>query len=83
MGINYLRSLARHQPSRVNLVIVHYHFRPGGIRRVIELATPHLVRKASRPITRVVLATSAELNGGFPGKITAERNGAKWVLSAA
>ncbi|MBX3723996.1 MAG: urea transporter [Turneriella sp.] len=33
--------------------------------------------------TRVVLATSAELKGGFPGKITAERNGAKWVLSAA
>jgi glycosyltransferase involved in cell wall biosynthesis len=41
----------------VKLVIVHYHLRPGGIRRVIELATPHLVRNASRPITRVVLAT--------------------------
>jgi glycosyltransferase involved in cell wall biosynthesis len=41
----------------VRLVIVHYHLRPGGIRRVIELATPHLVREAPRPITRVVLAT--------------------------
>lgn len=28
----------------MRLVIVHYHFRPGGIRRVIELATPHLRR---------------------------------------
>ncbi len=43
--------------SFVRLVIVHYHLRPGGIRRVIELATPHLVRAALRPITRVVLAT--------------------------
>jgi glycosyltransferase involved in cell wall biosynthesis len=40
----------------VKLVIVHYHLRPGGIRRIIELATPHLVREAPRPITRVVLA---------------------------
>ena len=41
----------------VKLVIVHYHLRPGGIRRIIELATLHLVREAPRPITRVVLAT--------------------------
>jgi glycosyltransferase involved in cell wall biosynthesis len=39
------------------LFIVHHHLRPGGIRRVIELAAPHLVREAPRPITRVVLAT--------------------------
>jgi glycosyltransferase involved in cell wall biosynthesis len=41
----------------VKLVIVHYHLRPGGIRRIIELATPHLVRETPHPITRVVLAT--------------------------
>ena len=41
----------------MKLVIVHYHLRPGGIRRIIELATPHLVREAPRPITRIVLAT--------------------------
>jgi glycosyltransferase involved in cell wall biosynthesis len=41
----------------VTLVIVHYHLRPGGIRRVIELAVPHLVRHAPRPLTRLVLAT--------------------------
>ena len=41
----------------MKLIIVHYHLRPGGIRRVIELATPHLVREAPRPITRVLLAT--------------------------
>ncbi len=31
---------------------------------------------------RLVLTTSAELSGSFPGKITAQRDGAKWVLSA-
>lgn len=41
----------------MKLVVVHYHLRPGGIRRIIELAVPHLVREAPRPITRVVLAT--------------------------
>jgi hypothetical protein len=41
----------------VTLFIVHYHLRPGGIRRVIELVVPHLLREAPRPITRVVLAT--------------------------
>lgn len=29
----------------MKLVIVHYHLRPGGIRRIIELATPHLLRQ--------------------------------------
>lgn len=28
----------------MKLIIVHYHLRPGGIRRVIELAAPHLAR---------------------------------------
>jgi glycosyltransferase involved in cell wall biosynthesis len=49
----------------VTLLIVHYHLRPGGIRRVIELAAPHLAREAARtrpgaaplqPISRVLLA---------------------------
>lgn len=29
--------------SDVKLIILHNHFRPGGVRRVIELAAPHLV----------------------------------------
>jgi len=41
----------------VTLFIVHYHLRPGGIRRVIELATPHLVRHSPQTVTRVVLVT--------------------------
>jgi glycosyltransferase involved in cell wall biosynthesis len=39
----------------VTLVIFHYHFRPGGIRRVIELATPPLVQTLQPAVRRVVL----------------------------
>ncbi|HVR34671.1 MAG TPA: glycosyltransferase [Methylomirabilota bacterium] len=38
----------------MNLLILHYHLRPGGIRRVIELAVPHLL--ARLPIRKVILA---------------------------
>src|SRR5208282_2305136 len=34
-----------------------HHFRPGGVRRVIQLATPHLVAHWPEPIRAVVLAT--------------------------
>lgn len=40
----------------MTLVIVHYHLRPGGIRRIIELATPHLLRQLRGAVHRVVLA---------------------------
>jgi glycosyltransferase involved in cell wall biosynthesis len=43
--------------ASMRLVIVHYHLRPGGIRRVIEIALPHLLRAAPSPVTEVVLAT--------------------------
>lgn len=46
----------------VKLIIVHYHLRPGGIRRVIELATPHLVR-ALAPVETVTLACGETSNG--------------------
>jgi glycosyltransferase involved in cell wall biosynthesis len=41
----------------VRLIIFHYHLRPGGIRRIIELATPHLLRQYDGRARRVVLAT--------------------------
>ena len=39
----------------MKLVIVHYHLRPGGIRRVIELATPHLARQFNGAVETVAL----------------------------
>lgn len=41
----------------MDLVIVHHHFRPGGVRRVIELATPQLVLKLRPRPRRVILAS--------------------------
>lgn len=38
------------------LLVVHHHYRPGGVRRVIELTTPYVVRHAPAPISRVILA---------------------------
>jgi glycosyltransferase involved in cell wall biosynthesis len=39
----------------VRLVIVHSHFRPGGVRRVIELATAHLARRLGNNLEEVLL----------------------------
>ncbi len=44
------------EKSGVRLIILHHHFRPGGVRRVIELAAPWLVRGVQPAITEVVLA---------------------------
>ena len=38
----------------MELCVLHYHFRPGGVRRVIEMGLPALARAAG--IARVVLA---------------------------
>src|SRR5262245_12857335 len=43
--------------SAMKLIIVHYHWRPGGVRRVIEMATPHLVHGSRRGIDIVTFAS--------------------------
>lgn len=40
----------------MRLLIIHHHFRPGGVRRVIEVATPHLLAGVRPRVTEVVLA---------------------------
>ncbi len=53
---------------RLKLIVFHYHFRPGGVRRVIETATPFLPR-AQNTIGRVIAAggeaRDAEWNAAF------------------
>lgn len=44
----------------VKLVIVHSHYRPGGVRRIIELALPALVRALQPRVTAVVLVGGEE-----------------------
>jgi glycosyltransferase involved in cell wall biosynthesis len=38
------------------LIVVHFHLRPGGIRRIIEQGTPYLVQESPHKISSVVLA---------------------------
>jgi glycosyltransferase involved in cell wall biosynthesis len=40
----------------VTLVVLHYHYRPGGVRRVIELGLPGILRSAGRRAGNVLLA---------------------------
>jgi glycosyltransferase involved in cell wall biosynthesis len=72
--------VANQQSGALKLVIVHYHLRPGGIRRVIELATPYLTQQFRGKIRKVIIATGeagdAEWNanlrtllGGVPVEI--------------
>ena len=41
--------------ANLKLFIVHSHYRPGGVRRVIELAAPHVAAAPERG-SRVVVA---------------------------
>ncbi len=54
--------------SAVKLVVVHNHFRPGGVRRVIELAVPHLVRDLQPRVRTIVLVA-----GEAPAPLWLER----------
>jgi glycosyltransferase involved in cell wall biosynthesis len=47
-------------PIYRNLVVVHYHLRPGGVRRIIELALPHIALATPHSLAAVVLATGEE-----------------------
>jgi glycosyltransferase involved in cell wall biosynthesis len=52
-----LMALPTRLPIYRHLVVVHYHLRPGGIRRVIELALPHIAQAAPDSLSAIVLAT--------------------------
>lgn len=52
----------------MKLIIVHYHLRPGGIRRIIELATPHLLRQSGGALREVVLAVGEAEDAKWTGQ---------------
>ena len=49
------RRILRETWCGLKLVILHYHLRPGGIRRIIELAAPHIVERSRGQITAVTI----------------------------
>lgn len=54
------------------MVIVHYHLRPGGIRRIIETATPYIIRRLPARISSVII-----VSGEPPSPIWAEQFGSR------
>jgi glycosyltransferase involved in cell wall biosynthesis len=49
----------------VKLVVVHSHFRPGGVRRVIELALPHVAGALRPRATSIVLVAGEAPDAGW------------------
>jgi glycosyltransferase involved in cell wall biosynthesis len=49
----------------LKLIVLHYHLRPGGVRRVIEMATPYLVARWPEPVSTVILATGEAPDTGW------------------
>jgi glycosyltransferase involved in cell wall biosynthesis len=47
-----------------HLMVVHYHWRPGGVRRVVELTLPAIVAAAGDTLKKVTL-----LSGGTPDEV--------------
>jgi len=50
-----LRVVLSSEPIR-HFVVLHYHFRPGGVRRVIELTLPHLAEAVGPSLVSFTLA---------------------------
>ncbi len=59
----------------MKLIILHYHFRPGGVRRVIELATPPLLHALKPVVTEVVLAGGEPPDDGWLAHFRAQARG--------
>jgi glycosyltransferase involved in cell wall biosynthesis len=53
--------------GRLKLVVFHYHLRPGGIRRIIELGLPHILSGAPAPVSEVIVATGEEADPEWSG----------------
>jgi glycosyltransferase involved in cell wall biosynthesis len=53
----------------LKLLIVHSHYRPGGVRRVIELAMPYLVKALQPAATEIVLVGGEAPDDGWLGSL--------------
>jgi hypothetical protein len=51
------KPMAAQDRRDVHWIVVHHHWRPGGVRRVIEMALPHIVRVSRTGPNRVTLAS--------------------------
>ena len=57
-----------------HLVVIHYHWRPGGVRKVIELTLPAILRSAPKDLNKLTLLSGSPpsehpLIDGFAGQV--------------
>jgi hypothetical protein len=45
-----------------HLVVVHYHWRPGGVRRVVELTLPAIASAAGPALKRITVLNGGSIN---------------------
>lgn len=74
---------ARQAGSPMQLAVLHYHFRPGGVRRVIELGLPALV--AAGGVSHVMLAGGEEPEPGWEEQMEAALHpcAVTWLIEPA
>ena len=46
----------------LHLVVIHYHWRPGGVRKVVELTLPAILRAADPDLKKVTLLSGSPLS---------------------
>ena len=65
--------------SAQELVVVHYHFRPGGVRRVLELLLPELAKR----FEKITLVGGEAADAGWSGAIKARIPRLRFVIAPA
>jgi hypothetical protein len=72
-----LMGLPENPPIYRNLVVVHYHLRPGGVRRIIELALPEIASAAPLPLESITLASGELPDAAWRQNLTSALQGTR------
>jgi glycosyltransferase involved in cell wall biosynthesis len=72
--------LAEKRPIYRNLVVIHYHLRPGGVRRIIELALPQIASTAPMPLDSVTLICGEMPEAAWCQNLTKALQGTRLVF---
>ena len=69
--------LPENPPIYRNLVVIHYHLRPGGVRRIIELALPQIASAVPMPLESITLASGELPDAAWRQNLTSALRGTR------
>ncbi|MGA7880165.1 MAG: glycosyltransferase [Terrimicrobiaceae bacterium] len=69
--------LPENPPIYRNLVVIHYHLRPGGVRRIIELALPEIASAVPMPLESITLASGELPDAAWRQNLTSALQGTR------